>query len=133
MFLCTASLSLSLARSLSLALSRSLSLSLPALPLFFTARGGGILMRLLQRGWLRLSQKSRHGAVMAQREQLRQPEGEPWREVGHVGRWKLGPIERRCRVTVLVKPLTQEFFLGPDSGNSNILLLLLSCTNKRFV
>ena len=57
-------------------------------------------------------------------------------------RWTLGTIERRCGVTVLVKPLpespfgpgfrgggfsqavTRKFFLGPDSGNSNILLLL---------
>jgi hypothetical protein len=31
-------------------------------------------------------------------------------------RWTLGPIEHRCRVTVLVKPLTRKFFLGPDSG-----------------
>jgi rRNA-processing protein FCF1 len=30
-------------------------------------------------------------------------------------------MERRCRVTVLVK---RNFFLGPDSGNSNILLFL---------
>ena len=64
-------------------------------------------------------------------------------------RWTLGTIERRCGVTVLVKPLpespfrpgfrgrgfseavTRKFFLGPESGNSNILLLLFSCTNKR--
>jgi hypothetical protein len=30
----------------------------------------------------------------------------------------------------LVKPLPESFFLGPDSGNSNILLLF-QCTNKR--
>ena len=46
-------------------------------------------------------------------------------------RWTLGPIERR--VTVLVKPLTRKFFLDPDSGYSNILLFLLSCTNKLYV
>jgi hypothetical protein len=44
-------------------------------------------------------------------------------------RWTLGPIElsyeRRCRVTVLVKPLARKFFLGPDSGNSNILFFSL--------
>jgi hypothetical protein len=46
-------------------------------------------------------------------------------------RWTLGTIERRCGVTVLVKPLPESPFLGPDSVNSNILLLLFSCTNKR--
>jgi hypothetical protein len=62
-------------------------------------------------------------------------------------RWTLGTIERRCGVTVLVKlvpespfwaripgfgeAVTRKSFLGPDSGNSNILLLLFSCTNKR--
>ena len=40
-------------------------------------------------------------------------------------RWTLGTIERRCGVTVLLKPLTLKFFLGPDCGNSNILLLIL--------
>jgi hypothetical protein len=39
-------------------------------------------------------------------------------------RWMLGTIERRCGVTVLVRPFTRKFFLGSDSGNSNILLLL---------
>jgi hypothetical protein len=34
-------------------------------------------------------------------------------------------------VAVLVKPLPESPFLGPESGNSNILLLLFSCTNKR--
>jgi hypothetical protein len=34
-------------------------------------------------------------------------------------------------VTVFSETVTRKFFLGPDSGNSNILLLLLSCTNKR--
>ena len=66
-------------------------------------------------------------------------------------RWMLGTIELRCGVTVLVKPLpespfrpgfrglgfseavTRKFFLGPDSGNSNILLFLLSCTNNLYV
>jgi hypothetical protein len=38
----------------------------------------------------------------------------------------LGSIKRRCGVTVLVKLLTRKFFLGPDSGNSNMLLLLLN-------
>jgi len=36
----------------------------------------------------------------------------------------LGTIEPGCGVTVLVKPLTRKFFLGPDSGNTNIFLLL---------
>ena len=31
-------------------------------------------------------------------------------------RWTLGTIERRCGVTVLVKPLPESPFLDPDSG-----------------
>jgi hypothetical protein len=63
-------------------------------------------------------------------------------------RWTLGTIERRCEVTVLDRyskvllgpdsrvtafseTVTRKSFLGPESGNSNILLLLFSCTNKR--
>ena len=48
----------------------------------------------------------------------------PWSEVGHVP-LDVGPVERRCRVTVsgLVKPLTRKSFICPDSTNSNILLL----------
>jgi len=63
----------------------------------------------------------------------------------------LGTIERRCGVTVLDRypkvlfrpgfpghgfseTVTRKsfFFLGPESGNSNILFLL-SCTNKLYV
>ena len=77
--------------------------------------------------------------------------GVGYSEVGHVPLDVRNDhrIERRCGVTVLVKPLpeslfgpgfrgggyseavTRKFFLGPDSGNTNILLLLFSCTNKR--
>jgi len=39
------------------------------------------------------------------------------------------PLDVR-NVTGLVKSSSRKFFLGPDPGNSNILLLLLSCTNK---
>ena len=65
-------------------------------------------------------------------------------------RWTLGTIERRCGVTVLDRypkvlfrpgfqghgfseTVTRKSFLGRDSGNSNILLFLLSCTNKLYV
>ena len=46
-------------------------------------------------------------------------------------RWTLGTIERRCGVTVFSEPVTRTSFLAPDSGEGNILLFLLSCTNKR--
>ena len=53
-------------------------------------------------------------------------------EVCHVP-LDVGTIERRCAVTVLVKPLPESPFLGLDSENSNIPSSSLSCTNKHYV
>ena len=45
-------------------------------------------------------------------------------------RWTLGTIEHRCGVTVFSETVPRKFFLVPESGNRNILLLFFSCTNK---
>ena len=38
---------------------------------------------------------------------------------------------KRAAVTVFSETVPRKFFLVPESGNRNILLLLFSCTNKR--
>ena len=43
----------------------------------------------------------------------------------------LAPCRLKAQRRGFSEAVTRKFFLGPDSGNSNILLLLFSCTNKR--